>query len=83
MTAKKIGDMELYEVEDLASLLGIQERTIRRLLRDGTLKGKKLAKRWYVTDRALQEYFNSTDQPATDQEEPEEELEEERAAGRQ
>ncbi len=78
MTAKKIGDMELYEVEDLSQLLGIQERTIRRLLREGTLKGKKLAKRWYVTDRALQEYFNNTDQPATDQEEPEEESDGER-----
>lgn len=55
----KIGDLELYTVEELSSSLGIQERTIREYLKSGKLRGRKLAKRWYVTEEALREYFQA------------------------
>jgi len=55
---KKLGeDIVLYDVEELSKSLTIQERTIRALLREGKIKGRKLAKKWYVTENALQEYF--------------------------
>ena len=57
MATVKIGDMTLYDVEALEELLGIQARTIRKYLREGKLKGRKMAKKWYVTEDALQEYF--------------------------
>ena len=44
----QVGDMKLYAVEELAKMLAVGEPTIRRYLRQGKLKGKKLAKRWYV-----------------------------------
>ena len=53
----QVGDMKLYEVEELAEMLNVGEPTIRRYLREGRLKGKKLAKRWYVSEEALKEYF--------------------------
>lgn len=65
----KIGDLELYTVEELSGLMGIQERTIREYLKAGKIRGRKLAKRWYVTEEALREYFEA--------EEPEEEREHE------
>ncbi len=52
-----IGDLKVYSVEDLAELLSIQERTARKLIRNGTFKGTKLAGRWYVTEEELQAYF--------------------------
>jgi len=55
---KKLGDLELFDVEELAEQLGIQEKTIRKLLREGRLKGRKLARRWYVSSEALREYFS-------------------------
>ncbi len=55
--AIKIGNMELYTVEELAGLFQIQEATVRKLLNNGRLKGRKLAKRWYVTDKSLKDYF--------------------------
>ena len=57
MEGIKVGEMVLYDVETLSKLLGIQERTIRRYLREGKLKGRKMARKWYVTEQSLQEYF--------------------------
>lgn len=61
----KIGDMELYDVEELSKLLGIQDSTIRKLLKDGTLKGRKLARRWFVTDQSIKDYFNEAETVST------------------
>lgn len=55
---KKIGDLELYDVEELAELLGVQAKTIRKLLREGRIRGRKLARRWYVSAVAMEEYFS-------------------------
>jgi len=57
----KIGDMELYSVEELAEKLGLAERTVRKLLREGTIKGRKLGKRWYVSGDWLRDYFSEAD----------------------
>ena len=53
----QVGDMKLYEVEELAEILGVGLPTIRKYLREGRLKGTKPAKRWYVSEEALKEYY--------------------------
>lgn len=53
----QVGDMKLYAVEEVAEMLNVGEPTIRRYLREGRLKGKKLAKRWYVSEEAIKDYF--------------------------
>ena len=58
---KQIGDLKLFEVEDLAETLGLHDRTIRKLLREGRLRGRKLGKRWYVTEESLKAYFSDTE----------------------
>ncbi len=57
----QIGDMTLYNVKDLAEMLGVSESTIRKYLQQGTLKGKKMARKWYVPDESLQAYFMDLD----------------------
>jgi len=64
----QVGDMKLYDVEELAGMLSVGTPTIRRYIREGKLKGKKLAKRWYVSEENLKEYF----QPEASQVQPEE-----------
>ena len=54
---KKIGDITLYSVKDLSEILEIQETTIRKYLRTSKLRGRKLAKRWYVSEESLADYF--------------------------
>jgi len=63
---KKIGDLKLYSVEELSEILDIQETTIRKYLRDGKLRGRKLARKWYISEESLAEYFRE------DETEPEE-----------
>ncbi len=53
----KIGEVELYSVDELSELFGVQEVTLRRFLREGRLRGRKLARRWYVTAESVREYF--------------------------
>lgn len=58
----QVGDLKLYDVEELSEMLHIQERTIRKLLREGSLKARKLARKWYVSEDSLKEYFNQAEQ---------------------
>lgn len=53
----QVGDMKLYDVEELSEMLSIQPVTVRKYLREGKIRAKKLAKRWYVTEESLKEYF--------------------------
>ena len=69
MEGIKLGDLVLYDVETLAKLLGIQERTIRAYLREGKLKGRKMARKWYVTEQSLQDYFEQSEPGTARQEE--------------
>jgi len=62
---KKLSDsLILYDVEELSRVLDIQEKTIRQLLRDGKLKGRKMARKWYVTEQELKAYFLGQEEPA-------------------
>jgi len=42
-------------------MLHIQERTIRKLMRDGTLKARKMARKWYASEESLKEYFSQAE----------------------
>jgi len=58
---KNIGDIKLYTVEELSELLDIQETTIRKYLREGRIRGRKMAKRWYISEENLASYFSQTE----------------------
>ncbi len=55
----QIGSLTLYDVEELATKLQVHEVTIRRLLRLGKLPGRKFAKKWYVSEEALEAFFRT------------------------
>ena len=55
--AKRLGSLILYDVEELSEVLHVTKYTIRNYLRQGKLKGRKLARRWYVPEISLREYF--------------------------
>lgn len=64
----QVGDMKLYAVEEVAEMLNVGEPAIRRYLRQGKLKGKKLAKRWYVSEDNLKDYFQPVASPVWQEE---------------
>ena len=57
----EVGDLKLYDVQELAETLHIQERTIRKLMREGTIKARKMARKWYVSEESLKEYFSQAE----------------------
>lgn len=62
---KQIGSLTLYSVDDLHRQLGLSKMTIRTYLREGKIRGRKLGVKWYVSEKALHEYFDggSPDKP--------------------
>lgn len=57
----QLGDLKLYDVEDLSKELHIQEATIRKMLVSGKLKARKMARKWYVSEESLKEYFSQSE----------------------
>jgi len=54
---KDIGELRLYTVKEVAEKLGFLEKTIRKMLREGELQGKKLGRKWFITEKFLKEFF--------------------------
>lgn len=63
-----IGDLKVYTVPEVAELLDIQEKTVRRFLREGVFHGRKLAGRWYISEPDLQAYFTGQEQGGAEDE---------------
>lgn len=53
----------VYTVPEVAQALGISERTVYALCRNGTLPAKKVGKHWMVLKEALKRYLEETQQP--------------------
>jgi len=69
MSIKVSEDLVLYDVEALSELLKVQPKTIRLLFKEGKLRGRKLARKWYTTEADLKAYFSQAD-PVSKQETP-------------
>ncbi|MFW5913508.1 MAG: helix-turn-helix domain-containing protein [Bacillota bacterium] len=48
-----------YTVADIIDMTGISERTVRRHLRQGLLKGTKVGGSWRFTEENIKDYFNA------------------------
>ena len=57
----RLEGMTLYTVKDIEELLGIGNSTVRRYIAEGRLKGRKMARRWYIPAQSLLDYFRSVD----------------------
>ena len=47
--------MEIYSVYMLAQMFNVSEKTVRKYLKSGKLKGTKIARKWLVHEDALRE----------------------------
>ena len=64
----KIGSYEFYCGMDLMDAMGCSERTIRRYLESGRLKGMKFAGKWYVSadsfDKFVEDQMSDKSNPS-------------------
>ncbi len=60
---KQVGDLELYNADELAQLLGIPKSTVSRFFKERRFRGRKLGRKWYTTVSAIWEYFEQEEPP--------------------
>jgi excisionase family DNA binding protein len=53
--------MEIYDVPELAEMLRVSEKTIRAYLKEGQIHGRKIGKRWLVSEDALKAFMMQSD----------------------
>jgi excisionase family DNA binding protein len=53
----RIDENVLYDVPALAMILGYNEYTVRKLLREKKFKAKKLGRKWLVPGSSIKAYF--------------------------
>lgn len=60
--------MDLFSVDQVAEILGMHPRTVRRLLREGKLTGTKVGGEWRITAESLKRHLTPehVEQAATD-----------------
>ena len=56
----KIRDIILYSVPELSQELKVTTVTVRKYLKQGKLKGKKVMGRWFVSGEEVTEFFTNT-----------------------
>ena len=57
----QIGQLRLYDLEELSEKLQINIRSLRRWIREGKIKAKKVGVKYYITEQSLNEYFEKAD----------------------
>lgn len=60
----QFGNLTLFSVEEISKKFSLNPVTVRRLFREGRLQGRKVGKRWYLTEDALRSYFEAANKPA-------------------
>ena len=53
---KEIENLKLYNLQEVAEILGIHYQTVRKLIQNGELKAKKIGKGYIVTSENLKQY---------------------------
>jgi excisionase family DNA binding protein len=59
----KIDEDSLYDVPGIAKILNVSEKTVRKMMVEGEIKGKKLGRKWYATGAILKAHFEEDKAP--------------------
>lgn len=57
----QIGDIKAYDVQEIAKLFDMTPQSVRKFIREGRIKGRKVGTRWYVTEEAIRDYLMGVD----------------------
>jgi excisionase family DNA binding protein len=55
-------EIKLLTVDEIATILRVSKVFVRRLLREGKIKGRKVGRDWRVEETELQRYIRDTTQ---------------------
>jgi len=52
-----VGDLKMYDLEEISKKTGISVKSLRKWIRQGKLKAKKLGVKYYVSEESLIEFL--------------------------
>ena len=58
---KHIGNLVLYDLEELSNELDITVFSLREYIKKGRLRAQKMGKKYFVIQDSINEYFNTSD----------------------
>lgn len=56
---KNILGINVYDVKEVAELLGVTTTTIHAYIKNKTLDARKLGGKWYVTEETIKKYIGA------------------------
>jgi excisionase family DNA binding protein len=59
-------DEKIWRVREVAARLGVTGETVLKQLHEGTLKGFRVGRAWRITDAALAEFMQPSNEPPPD-----------------
>lgn len=51
-------ELKIYTVPELVKLFQLNPQSVRKYLKEGRLKGRKVGTKWLVTEDAIREFLN-------------------------
>ena len=57
-----MADMKVYTLLEVEKLLGVGYQSLRKFIKRGDIKARKVGTKWIVTEDALKEYLESGNQ---------------------
>lgn len=54
--------IKVYSLTEVSSLLGVGYQSLRKFIKRGDIKARKVGTKWIVTENALKEYLESGNQ---------------------
>jgi excisionase family DNA binding protein len=58
---RQIGDLVFYTIDEISEKTGITQLTLRKYAKEGRLRAKKQAGRYFITEQAIQEFFEGAE----------------------
>lgn len=53
----KVDDLVVYDIKECAEMLNISAQTVRKYVRNGSLKGQKVGGKQYVTEGTIKDFL--------------------------
>lgn len=53
----KVDDLVVYDIKECAEMLNISVQTVRKYVRNGSLKGQKVGGKQYVTEDTIKDFL--------------------------
>jgi len=57
LSPREIDPEKLYTTEETSELLRLGSQTIRKKLREGSIRGKKVGRRWLIKGKEIRRYI--------------------------